>query len=984
MSNEPKKPVSLFQWIWHSYLRTALIPLVLVEVVFIGIYFFTNNWSQREMLTALRDEVNTELHEIAHRESTVIHEQLSSVAHAARLYQMQTAAALHTSVMLTPADAARLQYSPDGVYHTVRDTPSGSVALFYSGIVPVQAAERAKAARLLSLQAVMKDIKNSHPLADSLYFNTFDSLNIIYPYFDVINQYAPHMDIPSYNFYYEADAQHNPQRAVKWTDAYLDPAGHGWMTSVIAPVYTDDFLEGVIGIDITINTITKQILDMDIPWHGYGMLIGKDGTILAMPPAAERDWGLGELTDHHYSEAILKDTFKPEQFNLYKRTGLEQLAAQIAQQNSGMTEMDLNGAKNMISWSTVPDTGWKLLILVSQDNVYAKVNTTSSKLFQIGTWMIGGLLVFYCIFFAVLYRKSRQMSLNISLPLVEINNMVQQIGAGHYYQQPPVLAVAELQETAEALVATGQQLGTANSNLLDTQTTLKKKEAALHALVTSVDDVVFEVDSQGTILNVWTNDQDVLAKPITELVDKQLPTLLDAKHAEQFALALAQTLHSGDAQTIEYQLVTPKGLRWFQGRIAIIDHAPPPTISISARDISEQKELEASLIVAKEEAEKASAAKSQFLSSMSHELRTPLNAILGFAQLLDIDTDCPLTKLQNESVQQILHAGNHLLTLINEVLDLAKVESGSFAISREPVQVCAVMEEALMFVQMLAKKNNITIKHTTAECSLLFVAADRTRLKQVLLNLLSNAVKYNRPGGSVEFYCETLPLQVRFHVVDTGYGIPPQELDAIFEPFYRLPVTSSHIEGTGIGLVVAKQLVTLMDGQIGVQSTVGTGSHFWIDLPIITPDAPAAAKDMITPTHEATDTAKTMYHVLYIEDNATNLLLVERILSRHTHIRLSKATTGQQGIAAAQQTLPDIILLDIHLPDMDGWEICRQLRSEPLTAALPIIAVSANAMEQDIAKGLSLGFTDYITKPLQVNHFLEVLFRHLHINTKSE
>lgn len=706
----PNTPIELFRWIWKSYLRTAIIPLVLVELVFIGIYFITNSWSQKEMVGLLRAEVQKELQDNAIMESAVIQEQLKSISNATETYARQTGEALQKTVLISPEDKDRLNYSMQGAYYTVRDKKEGGAAIYYSGIVSVGEKERSKVAKALTTERLMIDILHSQPLAASIYLNTYDSLNIIYPYFDVISQYTPRMDIPTYNFYYEADAAHNPERTVKWTDAYLDPAGHGWMASAIAPVYNGDFLEGVVGIDITINTITNQVLKLDIPWQGYGVLVGKDGTILALPEKGEKDWGLNELTVHHYSEAILKDTFKPEQFNLYKRAGLELLAKEVEGKESGFSNIMLNGVSQVLSWATVSDSGWKFLIIVPEKNIYAQVNEMSKKLFSIGTLMIVGLVLFYCIFVFVLYIRSRRMSSKISQPLVMINDMVKKIGSGDYFQKEPDINVKELQDSAVLLVQMGKELGAVHEKLLVTQK---------------------------------------------------------------------------------------------------------------------------AIFLAKEEAERANLAKSEFLANMNHELRTPLNAVLGFAQLLIADISTPLEESQKQNIHEIIKAGNHLMALITEVLDLAGIETRKLKVLIEPVEIGLVVEETLALIRFLADQKNINIVMHYNECSDRFVAADRTRLKQVLLNIFSNAVKYNREDGDIVFNCEEKEGYIRLNVTDSGLGISKEEIEDIFDPFFRSSNISNIVEGAGIGLTIARHLIELMGGNIGVESKEGQGSKFWIELPRI-------------------------------------------------------------------------------------------------------------------------------------------------------
>ncbi len=373
-------------------------------------------------------------------------------------------------------------------------------------------------------------------------------------------------------------------------------------------------------------------------------------------------------------------------------------------------------------------------------------------------------------------------------------------------------------------------------------------------------------------------------------------------------------------------------------------------------------------------AEKANLAKSDFLSSMSHELRTPLGAILGFAQLIESGTPLP-TPSQKKSIDQILKAGWYLLELINEVLDLALIESGKLTLSLEPVLLADVMHECETMIEPQAQKRGISVTFTQSEIPYC-VKGDRTRVKQVLINLLSNAIKYNKVDGTVIVECsQTLSNSIRISVSDTGDGLSPDQIGQLFQPFNRLGQKAKLEEGTGIGLVVCKRLVDLMKGKIGVESTVGKGSVFWIELDIATTESHAAVLEnehnsVIQAPVQGNSHLRTL---LYVEDNPANLMLVEDIIARRNDIRLLSARNGKQGIKLARATLPDVILMDINLPGISGVEALKMLAEDPVTAHIPVVALSANAMPRDIEKGLEAGFFRYLTKPIKVNEFMDTL-----------
>ncbi|WP_333872962.1 hybrid sensor histidine kinase/response regulator [Methylobacter sp.] len=385
--------------------------------------------------------------------------------------------------------------------------------------------------------------------------------------------------------------------------------------------------------------------------------------------------------------------------------------------------------------------------------------------------------------------------------------------------------------------------------------------------------------------------------------------------------------------------------------------------TIEAHKLAEQ------IQIAKAQLESANLAKSDFLSRMSHELRTPLNAILGFAQLLEAGNPPP-TDTQILRLDQIIKAGWYLLELINEILDLAVIESGKLSLSREAVSLIDVIHECQAMVEPQAQQHDIRLTFHPFDPGW-FANADRIRVKQVLINLLSNAIKYNREHGTVDVYCiESAPDCLRIRIKDSGAGLTPEQLVQLFQPFNRLGQETGAVEGTGIGLVVTKQLVELMGGAIGVDSTVGVGSEFWIDLvKDVTPqlDAGHALSSDRVPHAQGNPAQRTL---LYVEDNPANLMLVEQIIAGHPHVRMLSARDGHLGIALARAHRPDVILMDINLPGISGLQTLKILRQDPAVAHIPVIALSANAMFRDIEKGLAAGFFRYLTKPIKINEFM--------------
>jgi len=463
---------------------------------------------------------------------------------------------------------------------------------------------------------------------------------------------------------------------------------------------------------------------------------------------------------------------------------------------------------------------------------------------------------------------------------------------------------------------------------------------------------------------IWLLIQRLVAKPLT-MFSRQVSALADESH-----------------QSIQAVATNVEEIRTLQNGFNSL--------------LQRVSERTAALVSARDMAENANAAKSEFLSRMSHELRTPLNAIIGFAQMLVLPGKSPLTEQQADNVQEILKAGQHLLVQVNEVLDLARIESGRIELSLELLPLAPLIQDCIAQVQPLADVRRITISSQVDDTMAL--QGDITRVKQVLLNLLSNAIKYNRDGGQIHVTAVATGEQMRVDVRDTGRGITPDKLDRLFKPFERLESSYDGIEGTGIGLALVKRLVEAMGGEIGMASEEGVGSTFWFALPTaMLPSQPAvnvgtgemkcpeAGTAFVVPASPAPSQAQR--YVLYIEDNPANLKLVKKIIGLRPEFILLDAMNAELGLEIARRERPDLILLDINLPGMDGFAAIAQLQAWPETAAIPVVAITANAMKRDIERGKAAGFADYLTKPINITRLHQILdqqSRHRELDEDAE
>ena len=507
---------------------------------------------------------------------------------------------------------------------------------------------------------------------------------------------------------------------------------------------------------------------------------------------------------------------------------------------------------------------------------------------------------------------------------------------------------------------------------LEAAEALRESEERYRSVVSEIGEVIFRADAQGrwTFLNsAWTqitgfSVEKTIGQPIIESAYPE-----DRPKAHEHCPSLKDGRADHYQQEMRY-LTADGGSRWVEIHARALRDANGEFLGTAGviRDVTERHRAEEALRVAREAAENASRAKSEFLSRMSHELRTPLNAILGFGQLMELEAK---SSNEQENATQILKGGRHLLTLINEVLDITGIESGKLHLSSEPVLVTEVVDEVLSLMMPLAQARHI---HLTADRKALgdqFVQADRQRLKQVLLNLVANAVKYNREGGNAHIaLAYTTSDRVKIVVSDNGPGIPEAKLSKLFKPFERLGL-DQNVEGTGLGLALCKRLIEAMDGEIGADSASGAGSRFWVELP--------RAESQIVHA-ERTSGASVMEHgeirrgkILYVEDNLSNLALMQRILSRQERIELIPAMSGGLALDLARLHQPDLVLLDLHLPDMPGEEVLRQLRQQPALAGIPIVVLSADATPTQVERLKAAGAHSYLTKPLDLKAFIALL-----------
>lgn len=537
----------------------------------------------------------------------------------------------------------------------------------------------------------------------------------------------------------------------------------------------------------------------------------------------------------------------------------------------------------------------------------------------------------------------------------------------------------EIQDKTESIK---QEL--TNRSALETKA--KQESLRLQTLLDTTIDSVITIDSNGIIVSFNKASSKLYGYKPEEIIGQNITELMPASYRDMHKLGMARYLSTNESHIIGSP-VQVDGLHKNGSLFPIeltISHFKwddKHFFTGIARDISKQKAEQKALIQAKLEAERANKAKSEFLSAMSHELRTPLNGILGFSQLLLSDKNPGPSEQQTHQIQQIIESGEHLLNLINDVLELSKIESGNIQLSTEHIAINNIFDACLPMLETMAKNHDVTI--TLPEQTNTVVIADLTKLKQVFINLVSNAIKYNKAGGQVIITTRLLPQNgcLKLTITDTGQGISASKQADVFTAFERLGQEYANIEGSGVGLSISKRLIEAMGGKIDFASTEGQGSSFWIELPLSTQQTawhstqrPSSETDDKAPPVRRTDMQikTSTRNVLYIEDNPANIRLIEVFFSRYSNVSFHSCATAEEGLAFIKQQRPDLILMDINLPGMSGIEATKTLKASDELKTIPVIALTAAAMQEnkDAAAGI---FTAYVTKPIDFSHLTQLL-----------
>ena len=759
---------SVFQLVWGTYTKNSLIPMLLISIVLLAAYFVSISLIRDANVEFAEEYIHREVENRAVKEAALLASQLESVERSTQLLADYTLTALNSPIDAPKSERERYQFDESGAWYTAQD--NGGAALFYSSVTEVGPEQKEKAWRLMQTDHLMQSLVDSETLITQAYFNSHDSLNRIYPYFDVISQYPLDIDIPAYNFYYEADKLHNPSKEAVWTNVYADPAGQGWMVSSIAPVYNGDFLEGVVGLDITVRDVIDKVLTMKLPWVGYPVLIDREGTVLALPEAAEQDWGLKELTDFSYEEAIKQDTFKPDDFNIFKRSDTQELAFKLGFAGNGSFEIDFAGKNQLIASQTVGSSGWRLIIFADEAQILDPANALKERFDRVGYTILIGLIIVYFLFFGFIYKKSLKLSRQISQPLETLSSMMEGIGRGEYRQIGRHFKIKEIQQTSDGLVAMGERLEQSSEHLKHARDSLKS----------------LNKDLESRVIHRTQQLERANAK-------------LHAEKGEQ--TKLIDQLHEAQEQLIQSEKLASLGQL-----AAGVAHEINNPLSFISSNVGSLRGYSDSLLALISELDKRHHLKDKEIQDLKETYQFEL-----------IKEDLP------DLIEDSIEGVRRVRTIVENLRDFSHTGNNEW----QSANINESVQSALTIVTNEVKyKADIVTQFS----ELPSISCIPGQIGQIVLNLVINAsqaMKHTRGTITISTYAQEagVVLEVR----DNGSGMDEATKAKIFDPFFT---TKAIGEGTGLGLSISYGIVNNHKGHINVDTEIGVGTTFTIWLPL--------------------------------------------------------------------------------------------------------------------------------------------------------
>ncbi len=932
-----------------QFLVFALSFALVVVVAVAGVLLVVRDRAEDDVDAMLQDNIETQLEQSAAQQAETVEVELHSVQASVEYLDRVSGDAFAAQVPASAEEVARYQTLPSGAYSTV-DGDVAQSAMFFGPFDGVTDVEKEKASYLAAIDVGLKGVVNANPLAAAAYLNTHDGMTRIYPGFPIHEVFDGSSPAQEFNFYYEADLEHNPDKDVAWTSAYIDPARQGWIVSAVSPVYTGEFLEGVAGVDVRVKDLVGQLLSTQQVFDSHSILLDSSGVIIAMPPATEELLDLVELTDVEYETYITEDTFKPDDFNVTLRDDTAELAAALAAP-SGTERMTIGGAEVFASWTTLDEPDWIVVSMLPVESLQ-ELHAPGDRMKDAAVVTLWVVAIAFVVLSLVLTWRGRRHSLAYTRPLEAIDEATARIAAGDFEPTLPPAPVAEIERTGEQLLAMGRSLKAAQERMLADAERLRVGEQRYRAIFENVAEPVLTIDVDGIVVDANEAADEMFGRPM-EGVDltatfgtdvwrepgrREVTVGIEGQRGRVLELAISRT--GSDATTI---------------------------YTLTAHDVTAETEARRLLEDARATAERTARVKDEFLASLSHESRTPLHGVIGVLSLL---ADRPLPDDARRELAVARRSADDLLVLVSDVLDFAKIEAGEVSVVATDIRLFDVLEGVCQLYQPFAdEQGNHLGVHIDADVPE-WVLLDPTRVRQVLVNLVSNALKFTERGEvAIRVHraevtaADAAPgaLHLLFEVADTGAGIDPAVQPRLFQRFSQGdPLATRKHPGTGLGLAIAKRLTELMGGTIGVHSVPGEGSTFWFTVPSAE-GTPTVAVVADTTTDRAPAGA---LRVLVAEDNDVNRYLVVAILERLGH-EVVAVVNGREAVEAAQTQPFDLVLMDVQMPVANGIDATQAIRALPGTVSrIPILAVTANVLPAQQEVYRQAGFTGWVPKPL--------------------
>lgn len=1002
---------SLRSVILTEFKRTVLIPIFIIVFSLLMLYFAANIYMGSRSKDTLYNEAKNRLSEVAATKSEIISSQLRSVSALAAILQKENERYFNNpDVFSAPNGTPKFSIARNGVFYKTEDNGGSSVCILNVEKTRVGPELKTLAEGTECFDPLFKSILESDDKIVAVYFNSKDSMCRYYPFIpDMFSTFDPGMDIPKFNFYYEADAGHNPERKAVWTDAYLDPARKGWMVSCIVPVYKGDALEGVAGIDVTIDNFVDMILGLNIPWDGRAFLVDNNGSVLAVPDNVKTLLGLGSLGGYTHDLSVKSDTFKPEEFNLLKSRNPEvaALMKRFLSEKNAIGEITIGDKTYILAESYIEETGWHMIIGADKEYVSADIKSLQKLALRIGYIAILFAVCFYVLIFVGVSLRFKKVTRRICGPIdllseasakmtgrvfgadiprsdiIEIDAL-----ADNFSEMSKSLSkhISDLNRAEKALKQARDklesqvnertaELASANSDLHDKIGALMKAEQALidnlnflQVLTDSIPSPVFYTDRDGVFTGCNPAFEKVVGMRKDEVISKKTSDVLPESLSEGFGNA-KRSVEKVEAQ-IKYPDSEMHDVILYKASFGDADGNAAGIVG-TIHDITDRKRAEDAMREAKEAAESTNRAKSEFLANMSHEIRTPMNGIIGMTELT---LETPLDKEQRGYIEAVATSANALLDIVNEILDFSKIEANRLELNNVPFSLRENVDEAVRPLSHRAGAKGIELALQIEPDVPDGVIGDPLRIRQVLLNLAGNAVKFTDDGEVVVHVKKESKTKdgvaLHFSVTDTGMGIPEDKKDRIFEAFEQVDGSTTRKHGgTGLGLAISSRLVSMMGGRIWVESKLGKGStfHFVVDL--------AVSKEAAVDYYLSQPESFSELRVIAVDDNETTRRILRQML-KNWGMKPTIVGSAEDALNAMRESVEKnrrfgLMLLDAQMPDMDGFMLIEKMKGDPEFAQIPIMMLSSGGQRDDAKRCEELGVKAYLVKPIKQSELFD-------------